>query len=86
MILLCHGFALIIVTGEKATDMPAVGGTTLANVDRHIEDGSTDAPDELALGEWRSLEVETSHHTIRGHRFVVLHKMDRTHLLSELAL
>ena len=66
--------------------MLAVGGTAFADVHCHIQDGSLDAPDELALGVGWGLEVEPSHDAIAGHAFVVLHEVDFSHFLLELPL
>lgn len=76
----------VVVFGELYGYMLAVGGAAFADVHCNIEDGSLDAPDELALGEGWSLEVEPSHNAIAGHAFVVLHEVDFSHFLLELSL
>ena len=44
--------------------MLSVGGAALSNIDSNIKDCAFDAANEFALGEWRALEMETSHHTV----------------------
>lgn len=52
----------------------AVGGAAFADVYCYVKDGTTDATEEFALGEWGALEVEASHYSVGGHGFVILHK------------
>ena len=66
----------VVLFGEFDCNVLAVGGAALADVNRHIEDFAPDAPDEFALGVGRPLEVEPAHHSVGGHRFVVLHEGD----------
>ena len=71
-----HEELAVVVFGEFDRYVLAVGWAAFANVNRHIEDFAFDAPDEFALGVGRPLEVEPAHHSVGGHRFVVLHKGD----------
>lgn len=56
--------------------MLAVGWAALADVNGYIEDGTLDTTDELRLGVWHGLEMETSHDAIGTHRLVILHELD----------
>lgn len=76
----------VVVFGELYGNMLAIGGAAFADVHCHIQDGSLDAPDELALGVGWGLEVEPSHDAIAGHAFVVLYEVDFSHFLLELPL
>ena len=62
------------------------GGTALTNVYGNIEDATAGAAHEFALRVGHSLIVQTAHHTARGARFVVLHKINGTHEAVELLL
>ena len=55
------------------------GGTALTNVYGYIEDATAGAAHEFALRVGHALIVKTAHHTARGTRFVVLHKIDGAH-------
>ena len=44
--------------------MLSVGGAALSNIDSDIKDCAFDTANEFALGEWWTLEMETSHHTV----------------------
>ena len=52
----------------------AVGGAAFADVYCYVKDGTTDATEEFALGEWGALEVEASHYSVGGHALIILHK------------
>ena len=67
-------------------DVLPVGGRAAADVDGHVEDGSPDAPHELALREGRPLEVQAAHDAVLRHALVVLHEADGADLLVELPL
>ena len=56
--------AFFIMGAEEAFDMLAVGGTSLADIHSDIKDGTLYTADQLRLSEWRSLEVQTTHHTV----------------------
>ena len=56
--------------------MLAIGGGALADIDGDIKDGTFDAVDQFTLSIWWALEMEATHHTIRGHGFIVLHEID----------
>ena len=76
----------VVVLGEFHGNMLSVGGTALADVDRNIEYGTTYAAHEFALGERRTLEVESSHDTIGGHALVILYEGNRCDLRVKVAL
>ena len=66
--------------------MLTIGGRTFADINSHIKYCTFDAADEFTLREGRTLEMQTSHHTITRLTFVVLHKSYWTHLLVKLTL
>ena len=76
----------VVVFGEFYGNMLSVGGTALADVDRNIEYGTTYAAHKFALGERRTLEMESSHDTIGGHALVVLYEGNRCDLRVKVAL
>ena len=76
----------VVVFGEFYGNMLSVGGTALADVDGNIEYGATYTTHEFALGERRTLEMESSHDTIGGHALVVLYEGNRCNLCVEVAL
>ena len=76
----------MVVLSQFHSDVLTVGGTALADVYDDIEDGTLDAADEFALGEWGALEVQATHDTVGTHAFVVLDKADGSHFLVELTL
>ena len=76
----------VVVFGEFYGNMLSVGGTALADVDGNVEYGPADAAHEFALGERRTLEMESSHDTIGGHALVVLYEGNRCNLCVEVAL
>lgn len=45
-----------------------------------------DATNKLTLGEGRSLEMQSSHHAIARHAFVVLNKIDLANFLLKFSL
>ena len=53
-----------------------LGKLVATELHRHIQHGSADAPDEFALHEGRTLEVQAAHHAVARHRFIVLDKAD----------
>lgn len=66
----------VVVFGQFYGNMLAVGRGSFADVNCYVEDSTFDATDEFGLGVWHGLEMETSHHAIRGHGFVVLYEFD----------
>lgn len=60
--------------------MLAVGGTALTNIYCHIQHSTFHATYQFALGEGWTLEMKTTHDTIRRLAFVVLNK---GHLVTE---
>jgi len=67
-------------------DVLSVGGRPFSDIDGHIQDGSSHTPDKLALCIRWALEVQSAHHPIGGHAFVILHKVDGADFLLELSL
>ena len=76
----------VVVLGEFHGNMLSVGGTALADVDGNVEYGTANAAHKFALGERRTLEVESSHDTIGGHALVVLYEGNRCDLRVKVAL
>ena len=82
----CYCFTLLIVTTKQACYMLTVCRTALTDVNGYIENSSFYATYELALGERRCLEMQASHYSIRGHRFIILHKIDLANFLLKFSL
>ena len=76
----------MILFCEFDGDVLPVSGRPFSDVDGYVEDGSPNASNELALREGWALEVQSSHHPIGGHAFVILHKVDGAYFLLELSL
>lgn len=76
----------VIVLTEFHSHVLTKGGTALANVYGYIEDATAGAAHKFALRVGHALIVKTAHHTARGTRFVVLHKINGTHEAVELLL
>ena len=76
----------VVVLRELDGDVTAVGGGALADIDGHVEHSSPDAADEFGLGEGRTLEMESAHHSVGRARLVVLYEVDGADLLVELLL
>ena len=66
--------------------MLAIGGASFADIDCHIKYLASYASYEFALSERRGLEVQASHYSVYGHRFIVLHKVHRTDFLVKFLL
>ena len=81
-----HEELAVVLFGEFDCHVLAVGRAAFADIHCHIEHPAPDAPDEFALGVGRPLEVEPAHHSVGGHRFIVLHEVYlQPGLLLELA-
>jgi hypothetical protein len=80
------------ITGtEEALYVLSVGGAAFTNIDSDIKDCAFDTTNEFALGKRRALEMQTSHHAIRGFALIVLDKgycvaKDWSNFLVELSL
>ena len=70
-----HEELAVFILREFDGDMPAICRGTLADVDGHVEDTAADAAHELGLGVGGALEMESAHHSVCGHRLVVLHEV-----------
>ena len=91
-----NGKAVRKTAGDKELEMVVLtefhgnvltkGGTALTNVYGNIEDATAGAAHEFTLRVGHSLIVQTAHHTARGARLVVLHKINGTHEAVELLL
>ena len=57
--------------GEPLT----VGGTILAQIDRDVEDATSCAANELGLGVWWALEMETTHDAVGRAGLIILHEL-----------
>lgn len=62
----------VIVFSQFDCYMLAVSGGAFADINCHIKDCSLYAAHELSLSEWWALEMQPSHNTKSGARFVVL--------------
>ena len=76
----------VIVFRELDSHVLSVGRASLADVYRHIEHGSSDTTYQLALCIRRTLEMQSAHHPVGRHAFIVLHEADRFHFFIELPL
>ena len=81
----------MIVFCQFYSHMLPISRGAFTNIYRYIEDSAFYAADQLALGIWWTLEVQTSHHAIAAHRLVVLAEVntmsqDRRDLLFKLSL
>lgn len=76
----------MILFCEFDGDVLSVSGRPFPDIDGHIQDGSSHTPDKLALRIRWALEVQSAHHPIGGHAFVILHKVDGADFLLELSL
>jgi len=76
----------VVALVELHGNVTAVGGRAGAQVDGHIEHGTTNATHELGLRERRALEMETADDAARAHALVVLHEVDVSDLCLEVAL
>ena len=75
--LLGYASTLFIMGTEEAFHMLAVSGASFTNIYSYIQHSPLYATDQLALGEWRALEVQATHYSVRGHTLVVLDEVDR---------
>ena len=76
----------MVLGSEFHCNVLTIGGRSLAYVYGYIQHSTLYTSHQFALRVWRALEVETSHHAIGTHAFVVLDKVHGTNLLIELAL
>lgn len=74
------------VFGEFGCYILSVSWRSFAIVYCDIENFPFDATSEIALGKWWNMKVESSHHSIAGHRFVVLHEVDLADFFFEFSL
>ena len=81
----------MIILSQLHSHMLAVGRRALANIHGYIQYPTLHTSHQLALGEWRALEVQAPHHTIAAHALVVLAEVHLIayqwlHLLLKLSL
>lgn len=76
----------VVLARQFHGDMPSERRTPLPDIHSHIQDLPPDTAHQLALAARRFLEMESPHHAVGGHAFVVLHKPDRSHFLVKLPL
>ena len=62
----------MIIFSQFHSHMLTVCWRTLADIHGNIQHSTLHASHQLALGKRRSLEMQTTHHTIRTHTLVVL--------------
>lgn len=76
----------VIVFRKFHGHMPAVGRRAFADVESDVKHPAPDTAHKLALGKWRTLEMQPPHHTIRRHGLVVLAEINMAHFLVEFTL
>ena len=76
----------VIVLRKLNCDMLPVSRRAFPNIHRNVQHSTLDASHQLGLSEGRTLKMQSSHHAVRRHRFIVLHEMNGAHLLKEFAL
>ena len=76
----------VVVFGKFDGNVLSVGRRTFAQVDGNVENGTFYAANKFALCVGWALEMQSSHHTIGGHAFVVLHEFDGTDFFFEFSL
>ena len=62
----------MIIFRQFHSHMLTVCRRTLADIHGNIQHSTFHASHQLTLGKWRSLEMQTTHHTIRTHALIVL--------------
>ena len=86
-----HKKLTVIVFSKFNCDVLTISRASLSNINGDIQNGTFDATDQLALGIWRALKVQTSHYTVRRHTLIILDKCyfmpkDWNHLLIKFSL
>ena len=76
----------VVVLGQLHRHMLPVGGRAFADIDRHVEHRAPHAPHQFGLRERRTLEMQSAHHPVGRHAFIVLHELYRADFLTKLAL
>ena len=76
----------VIVFCKFDGNVLSVGGRALTQVDGNVENSTFNAANKFALCVGRALEMQSSHYTIGGHAFVVLHEFDGADFLLEFSL
>ena len=66
--------------------MLTIGRRTLADINSHIQHCTLYATYQLTLAVRHSLKMQPPHHSIRGHTFIILYKLNRTYLFIKLPL
>ncbi len=76
----------MILARELNSYMLTVRRAALTDIHSYVQHSPKNTTNKLALSEGRALEMEATHHTIATHALVVLHEVNRSHLLLELTL
>ena len=76
----------MVFFGQFYGYMLAVGWGAFTDVNGDIQDCAFDTTHQFALSEWWALEMQASHHAIRGFTLIVLDEGYFSYLLIELPL
>ena len=79
-------YLTVILSGKFHGNVPAECRRTFPYVHSHIKNRPADYPDQLALGEWRFLEMKPSDNAAGRAALIVLDKSDPADRLIELPL
>ena len=66
--------------------MLSVCRRTLANINSNIKYSTLHTAHKFTLSEWRTLEMQSAHHTIGAHALIILYKINLVHLLLKFTL
>jgi hypothetical protein len=70
----------MIILGQFNSYVLAIGWGAFSDVNSNIQDCAFDATHQFRLCEWWALEVQASHHAIRGFTLIIL---DKGHCMTE---
>ena len=66
----------MVIFGQFHSNVLAISGTPLANINCNIKNSSLYATNQFTLGERRCLKMQATHHAIAGHTFIILNEVD----------
>lgn len=75
----------MIILCKLNCHMLTISRRSFTNINGDIENCPLYDSYQFALSKWWSLKMQASHDSIRGHTFIVLNKIDRTHFLLKLS-
>ena len=76
----------VIVLRQFDGDMLPVSRRAFSDIHCNVQHGTFDASHQLGLCKGRALKMQSAHHAVRRHRFIILHEVNGAHLLKEFAL